>query len=88
MPIIQLETKINSSLEICFDLSTSIDLHKLSTAHTNEEAIAGVTSGLIGLNDSVTWRAKHFGIYQTLTTKITAHNRPHYFRDEQTKRHL
>ena len=65
-----------------FDLSLSVDLHKISTAHTNEEAFAGKTSGLMGLHDSVTWRAKHLGITQRLSSKITAYNRPHMFIDE------
>ena len=83
MPVINLETRINAPIKIVFDLSRSIDLHKISTAHTNEEAIAGKTSGLIGLGETVTWRAKHFGIYQKLTTKITEFNSPLYFVDEQ-----
>jgi ligand-binding SRPBCC domain-containing protein len=82
MPTIKLETVIQAPQNIVFDLSRSIDLHKISTKHTHEEAIAGVTAGLIGLNQSVTWRAKHFGIYQTLTSKITAFDMPDYFVDE------
>ncbi|MEM1325773.1 MAG: SRPBCC family protein [Bacteroidota bacterium] len=85
MPIIRLETYIEGSIEVVFDLSRSIDLHKYSAQATNEEAIAGVTSGLIGLGESVTWRAKHFGIYQRLTSKITAFQRPDYFVDEMEK---
>lgn len=82
MPRIELQTKIKSDKEIVFDLSRSIDLHKISTEHTNETAIAGKTSGLIGLNESVTWRAKHFGIYPKLTSKITVFDRSNYFVDE------
>ncbi|MEO9484586.1 MAG: SRPBCC family protein [Ekhidna sp.] len=85
MPHIQLETRISAPIDRCFDLSRSIDLHKISTAHTNEEAIDGVTTGLISLNESVTWRAKHFGVYQTLTTKITEFNSPSLFVDEMVK---
>lgn len=85
MPIIKLTTEINSTIEICFDLSRSIDLHKISTEKTNEEAIDGITSGLISLNEIVTWQATHFGIRQKLTSKITGYNRPIYFRDEQIK---
>jgi ligand-binding SRPBCC domain-containing protein len=85
MPIIQLETEINSTIEICFDLSRSIDLHKISTLKTNEIAIDGVTEGLICYNQSVTWQAKHFGITQRLTSKITAYDRPSHFCDEQVK---
>ncbi len=85
MPTIFLETQIKAPIERCFDLSRSIDLHKISTEHTNEEAIAGVTSGLIQLNESVTWRAKHFGIYQALSSKITAFESPVMFVDEMVK---
>jgi ligand-binding SRPBCC domain-containing protein len=83
MPKIQIITEIKSTLEICFDLARSIDLHKISTSKTKEEAIAGTTKGLINLNETVTWKATHFGIRQKLTTQITAFDRPNYFRDEQ-----
>jgi ligand-binding SRPBCC domain-containing protein len=85
MPKIELTTEIHSTIEICFDLSRSIDLHKISTQQTNEQAIAGTTSGLIELNEFVTWQARHFGIRQKLTSKITAFERPTYFKDEQQK---
>lgn len=83
MPKIELKTEINSTLEICFDLSRSIDLHKISTAQTKEQAIAGKTKGLINLDETVIWEATHFGIRQKLTSKITAFDRPYYFVDEQ-----
>jgi len=43
--------------------------------------MAGVTSGLIGMAQRVTWRARHFGIWQNLTSEITAMDRPAYFQD-------
>lgn len=82
MPRIELNTEIKAELDVVFDLSRSVDLHIISTEHTNETAIAGKTSGLMALNDEVTWRAKHLGIYQKLTSKITEFNQPHYFVDE------
>jgi ligand-binding SRPBCC domain-containing protein len=85
MPNIILETPINSDIETCFDLSRSIDLHKISTAKTNEIAIEGTISGLINLNEFVTWEATHFGIRQKLTSRISAFESPRYFRDEQIK---
>lgn len=54
----------------------------LSTADTGEKAIAGRTSGLVELNDTVTWRAKHLGAWQNLTSKISEFNRPYFFVDE------
>jgi len=82
MPTIELFTQINAPIEIVFDLSRSIDLHMESTKQTGERAIAGRTSGLIGLGETVTWRAKHFGIWQNLTSKITEYQYPDYFVDE------
>ena len=85
MAQIELTTVIHAPIELCFDLSRSIDLHTLSTEGTDEEAIAGITSGLIGAGECVTWKAKHFGITQTLTSKITQFEYPVHFRDEMIK---
>ena len=85
MPLIYLETKINSKIEICFDLSRSIDLHQISTARSKEKAIEGKNSGLINFDETVTWQAIHFSIKQRLTSKITKFQKPFYFRDEQVK---
>jgi ligand-binding SRPBCC domain-containing protein len=82
MPTIELITEINAPVETVFNLSRSIDLHMESTKQTGERAIAGRTSGLIGLNENVTWRAKHFGIWQNLTAKITVFDFPYLFVDE------
>lgn len=82
MPIITLETFINADKQTVFDLARSIDLHQVSTKHTNEKAIAGRLSGLIELNETVTWQARHFGITQKLTSKITGFATPDFFVDE------
>lgn len=85
MPTIELKTRINAPIDRCFLLSLSVDLHQQSTAQTKERAIAGVTTGLMKLNDLVTWRAKHFGIYQNMTSKISAYDAPNYFVSEMVK---
>ena len=54
MPTIRLETYIDASPERCFDLSLSIDVHSHSVAHIHERPIAGVTSGVMQLGDTVT----------------------------------
>lgn len=82
MPVIRMEFLIHAPQQICFDAARSIDLHMESTAKTRERAIAGVTSGLIQLGESVTWEAVHFGIKQNLTAKITEMEEPRYFVDE------
>ncbi|HEY7337596.1 MAG TPA: SRPBCC family protein [Bryobacteraceae bacterium] len=81
MPVIDFFTSISAPPEICFDLARDIDLHVRSTPGTNERAVAGVTSGLIGLGQEVTWEATHFCIRQRLTSVITAFDRPRHFRD-------
>jgi len=83
--LIELEIRIAAPIERVFDLARSIDLHVDSTAGTGERAIAGVTSGLIGLGESVTWRARHFLVWQTLTSRITAFDRPHTFQDSMVQ---
>lgn len=85
MPTIRTETYIHASLERCFDLSLSVDLHRHSVAHTHERPVAGVTSGVMKLGDTVTWEAVHFGIKQHLTSKITAYERPYRFTDEMIR---
>lgn len=85
MTHIYLETLIDAPIERVFDLSRSIDLHKLSTVKTNEEAIAGKIKGLIDLNETVTWRAKHFGVYQKMTVKIVEFKKPEMFADKMLK---
>src|SRR5271170_2206412 len=74
-------TIMEAPIERCFDLSRSVEVHLLANVHSGEQALAvgGVTSGLVGLSEEVTWRAKHFGIWQDLTSQITAMESPCYF---------
>lgn len=85
MAFIVLETLIKAPKEVVFDLSRSIDLHQISTAHTKEEAIAGRMSGLIELGETVTWRAKHLWKFRQLTSTITTFERPNRFTDEMVQ---
>lgn len=85
MPLIQLSTFIKAPVERVFDLSRSIDLHKISTRHTNEKAIAGIRTGLISLNETVTWQAIHLFKKRTFTSVISRMTKPAYFRDEMTR---
>lgn len=88
MTTIRLITKINAPIQIVFDVSRNIDVHQLSTFQSNEKAIAGITSGLINLNETVTWKGKHFGIYLKHKSKITEMEIPNYFVDEMEKGHF
>jgi ligand-binding SRPBCC domain-containing protein len=81
MPVIELTTLIAAPIERVFDLSRSIDLHADSASGSGERAVGGVTSGLIGFGEEVTWRARHFGIWQLLTVRITQFEQPVHFAD-------
>ena len=85
MSNIHLTTFIAAPVERIFDLSRSINLHKISTVSTNEKAIAGTLNGLINENETVTWQAKHLFKTRQFTSKITMMKRPGYFTDEMTR---
>jgi ligand-binding SRPBCC domain-containing protein len=82
MSRIHLTTFIAAPIKRVFDLSRSINLHKVSTAHTQEEAIDGVINGLINEGETVTWQAKHLFKQRRFTSKITAMQSPVSFTDE------
>ncbi|HMC84248.1 MAG TPA: hypothetical protein VKI61_01925, partial [Chitinophagaceae bacterium] len=69
MPTIHLTTFIAAPVERVFDLSRSIDVHKKSLAHTNEQAVAGTVTGLIQQDETVTWKAKHLGKMRVMKVK-------------------
>jgi hypothetical protein len=80
-------TVIEAPIERCFDLSRSVEVHLLDNIHSGEQATAegGVTSGLIELGQQVTWRARHFGVWQNLTSELTVFQPPTYFRITMVK---
>jgi ligand-binding SRPBCC domain-containing protein len=77
------ETRIAAPVRRVFDLARSVELHVESAAASDERAVAGKTSGLLGAGDSVTWEARHLGRWRWLTVRITAFDPPRSFRDEQ-----
>lgn len=78
-----LVTEAPVAAETLFDASLSIDTHVESMSASGEQAVAGVTTGQIGLGETVTWRARHFGIWFTMTSRISALERPERFVDQQ-----
>ncbi len=85
MPWLRIVTEIRASPERCFDLARDLDLHLRSMARTGERAVAGRTSGLIGMGEQVTWRARHFGLVHEHTSVVTAFDRARHFRDEMIR---
>ena len=85
MQTIHIETRITAPPERCFLLAVNLDLHMESTAQTRERAVAGVTHGIIGPGESVTWEGRHFGLMLRHTSIISAYDRPRYFQDVMTR---
>ncbi|GAA4157310.1 hypothetical protein GCM10022286_08780 [Gryllotalpicola daejeonensis] len=78
-----LVTETHHWVEALFDLSLDIGAHVASMHGSRERAVAGVTTGRIGLGETVTWKAWHLGIRFTMTSRILELDRPHRFVDAQ-----
>jgi ligand-binding SRPBCC domain-containing protein len=85
--VVEIETStfIAAPRERVFDLSRSIDAHQRSLEGTRERAVGGRTSGLIEPGETVTWRARHLGVMQHLTSRISGYDRPRWFQDEMVR---
>ncbi|HVF14463.1 MAG TPA: SRPBCC family protein [Acidimicrobiales bacterium] len=78
-------TALEAPVEVCFDLSRSIDLHLESMLASDERAVDGVTSGLISAGEEVSWEARHFGVTWRMTSRIVEFDRPRRFVDEMVR---
>ena len=85
MPFIHLTTFIAAPAERVFNLSRSVDVHKLSMKRYAEEPVGSLRTGLMNLNDVVTWQAKHLFKERKLKVKITALQSPFQFTDEMVE---
>jgi ligand-binding SRPBCC domain-containing protein len=85
MPVLRIVTEIAAPVEACFDLSRSIDLHLESMMASDERAVGGVTSGLIGPGEEVSWQARHLGRVWRMTSQITDFERPTRFVDQMVR---
>ena len=82
MPKIHLETSVAAPTALCFDLCLNVQFHERAG---HGRAVAGTTSGQLGLGDTVTWEATHFLVRQRLTSKIVVCERPRTFTDEMQR---
>jgi ligand-binding SRPBCC domain-containing protein len=83
--VIRVVTDMPASPERCFDLARDAAAHVRSASDTGERIISGRASGLFELGDEVTFEARHFGIRQRLTSRITAFDRPNFFQDRMLR---
>ena len=88
MTLLHLHTAIKAPYHIVFDIARNIDVHQQSASKTKEKAIAGKTSGLIELGETVTWKGKHFGFYIKHQSIISEMKYPSSFIDKQLKGHF
>lgn len=88
MTTIKITTHYFAPIEKVFDTNRDISIHQQTASKTKEVAIAGITSGLINKNETVTWKGKHFGVFVTHQSLIPEMIFPTYFVDEQLKGHF
>lgn len=85
MPTIHITTFIAAPVNVVFDLSRHIGVHKESMSRYKEEAVAGIRFGLIEKEETVTWKARHLFKNRLLRSKITEMKKPDLFIDEQVQ---
>ncbi len=83
--LVRVETSINAPVERCFDLARSIDFHIYGARSTREQAVGGVTRGLITLHEEVEWQARHFLFWFNLRVRITEYAPPVFFQDSMVR---
>jgi ligand-binding SRPBCC domain-containing protein len=82
---LRFESELAVALEVAFDLSLSIDAQATSMGDARGRPVGDRTRGRLGPGDEVTWRAWHWGVPWTLTSRITGYTRPVTFTDEQVR---
>lgn len=83
MGSITIETFIPCAIDVVFRAALDVDLHQLSMQSSSEHIVGGVEHGVMQICDTVTWRAKHFGVWWTMTSRIVSLTSPNSFVDEQ-----
>ncbi|MGI4896237.1 MAG: SRPBCC family protein [Janthinobacterium lividum] len=88
--LIEVVTFVDAAPAVVFDLELDVDVHSASLPGTSrlrgaETATTSSGQRQLGVGDDVTFRARHFGLKWRLTSRITVHERPHRFVDEQVR---
>jgi ligand-binding SRPBCC domain-containing protein len=78
-------TEICAPPAVVFDLELDMDEHSASLSGSGEIATTSTGRSCLSLGDEVTFVAKHFGFRLTMTSRITAYERPYSFTDEQVR---
>ncbi len=80
---IRLTTEIAARPAVCFDACLNVDVQL--SLDRGMRAVDGVAAGPLRLGDTVTWRARHFGVLWHMTSRIIAVDRPHSFVDRMQR---
>jgi ligand-binding SRPBCC domain-containing protein len=80
----EIVTVVKAAPEVVFDLELDVDVHAASLAGSQETATTSTGRRRLGLGDEVTFHARHLGLRWRMVSRITIHDRPHRFVDEQT----
>jgi ligand-binding SRPBCC domain-containing protein len=78
-------TIITAPIELCFRSALSIDLELIAAKDCGIRAINGITTGIIGAGERVTWQTRQFGLWITHTSEITGFDAPVFFQDSMVK---
>lgn len=81
MPSISVASVVDAPIQRVFDLARSMKLHTDSMDEFRESVHSATASDLIDRGESVTFRARHFGIWWKLTSRIITFEPPTYFQD-------
>lgn len=76
-------TSVAAEPEVVFDLELDVDVHAASLAGSSETASTSSGKRVLELGDDVTFSAHHLGLWWTMTSRVTVHERPGFFVDEQ-----
>ncbi len=85
MATIRCEVSVQASVERCFDLARSVDLHVDSSTGIGARAMGGRRGGLSGEGDHTVWSARFFGVRFAMTTRIEDFASPARFGDRMTR---
>jgi ligand-binding SRPBCC domain-containing protein len=78
-------TEICAPPAVVFDLELDMDEHSASLRSSGEIATTSTGRSCLSFGDEVTFVARHFGLRFTMTSRITAYERPYSFTDEQVR---
>ena len=85
MADIEVATEIDAPPSRVFEIELDTDAHAASLASSRETSTTSSGQRLLVLGDDGTFRARHLGLWWTLTSRITEFDRPTRFVDEQVR---